>query len=178
MEDVTHFSQKCYDRLVLCVDKFESELELLKKDIATNDVVTRLRNDLTAEVDVPLNVKGVERAETSLACALALSPKRAHNFEATKLLNKQIEQNGSQTDICHLWIAIARLNLGEFRESRLWCERLLLRRPDEILARKVLELVRRRVMRDGLSGLGIVVAVAVISAIAGNLFARVRANSA
>lgn len=177
MNDVTHFSQRCYDRLLSHIDSFEAEIVTLQREIELNDVVKKLKNDLIAEMEVPLNVKGIERAEISLACALALSNKRAENYEAIKILQKQIEQNCSQMDICHLWLALSRLNLGEFRESRLWCERLLLRRPDEILARKVLEVVRKRVMRDGISGLGVVVAVAVVSAVAGNLFARFRANN-
>ena len=172
--DVSQLYQKCYERLLRESDKFELELNCLRREVEMNDVVNQLKKDLIAESEVALNVKGVERAEISLGCALALSEHRSNNSEATTLFQTMIEQNCSQLDQCYFWIAIARFHLGEFREARIWCEKLLLRRPDDAVSRSLLNLVRNRVMRDGFSGLGIVVAVAFLSAVAGNVFGNMR----
>jgi len=178
--DVLGITQRYQDALAAADDdNFETVLSGLRKEVMGNErnVIEQLRSNLVAESDVALNVKGVERAELALGCALALSEARSDNFEATKLLQGMIDQNSSQTDLCYFWVAIARFHLGEFREARLWCEKLLLRHPDNVLPRKLLARIRYRVRRDGLSGLGIIVAVAVISAVAGNLFGRLRSTA-
>ena len=168
------FYQSMIDRLSKSNDLFESEIVKLISELSNGEKVKQFRQDAAAEGEVALNAKGLERAELSLACALALGSDRASYFEACRLLESLIDRNCAELDIAYFWLAIARFHLGEFRESRLCCEKLLLRKPDNVLGRRLLELVRERVKRNGLSGLAIVFGVAVVSALAGSMFGAMR----
>ena len=156
---------------------FDAVLAKLTKDSFVQSDVDALRSNLAAEKDIPLNEKNVEKVELDLASLLAIGTARAHQSEAVRILETLIEKNTPHIELCFLWLAVARYLLGEFREARLTIEKLLLRKPDDVLARRVLEAIRTRVKRDGLSGLAIVFAVAVISAMAGSYFGHVRRST-
>jgi hypothetical protein len=136
---------------------------------------SQLAADRTAEQDL-VNSKALPGLTLSLGIFCALSRRREDNVTAVGLLQDLIDDavSASLTGDCLLWTAVAKLHLGEYRDARLFCERLALRDPERKGAVELHGAIRRKVRNDGMAGLAVVSAVMVLVTIAGNVLFRRR----
>jgi hypothetical protein len=160
------------------INSFNQELNRLR-DVEPLSIEQLRKNKIEVEQNLLPASKGLAQTKLDLGTALALSRERIDNVEACQILDEVQRESAFASLLFEslFWMACARLHLGEFREARILCERLLRRDPESIVAKTLLNVIRSKVRSDGMKGLVVVVLVASVAAIAGHLFGSMRRNS-
>ena len=147
----------------------KEELEKLKLEFGCVDVVNRERQLFEAELN-EINSKVIQTYRLNYGVVLAFSGDRQNNYRGIQLLSEQLDLSPLYASECLLYMAIAKYNLGEYRDARMLCEDLLKREPTRTSASNLYELIRTKVKEDGRAGLGLIVSVIVFAAIFSKLF--------
>ncbi|KAH9257307.1 hypothetical protein BASA81_004464 [Batrachochytrium salamandrivorans] len=113
------------------------------------------------------NPSAYNKALIEYAGALALSTSQAELELAVDLLRGLDSESGC------FYCALALFQLGRYREARLCCEDILMRKcatssaSVELAARDLLERIRNQVTLNGWRGIGVIASVTVLASLAG-----------
>lgn len=147
----------------------KEELEKLKIEYGSSEIINRERQLYEAELN-EVNSKVIQTYRLNYGVVLAFSGNRQNNYKGIELLSEQLDLSPLYTSDCLLYMAIAKYNLGEYRDGRILCEDLLKREPTRVSASNLYELIRAKVKEDGRAGLGLVFSVIVFAAIFSKFF--------
>lgn len=143
-------------------------LDALERLRAGANNLRELRMNFESESNEAIRSPGAyNKALVEYAGALALSASRAELELAVDLLR------GLDSEAGCFYRALALFQLGRYREARLGCEDILLRKcatssaPVELAARDLLARIRGQVSLNGWRGIGVIAAVAVLASLAG-----------